>query len=196
MHSKKSGRNFMKISRRKFFGSTIGAAIGGSVLSSKSQASVPTLPVENKLQDTVKTTTICPFCAVGCGMTVYQKSGKIVNIEGDPDHPINEGALCSKGNAMLQVANSERRLSKVLYRASGSTEWEEKTWNWAISEIADRIKKIRDATFVKKEEKKIVNRTEGIASLGGAALDNEECYLLSKFMRSLGIVYLEHQARI
>jgi anaerobic selenocysteine-containing dehydrogenase len=120
----------------------------------------------------------------------------VINIEGDPDHPINEGSLCSKGMALFQIAVNERRLQKVKYRAPGSSEWEEKSWDWTLSEIAKRVKKTRDATFIQKEDDKIVNRTNGIACMGGAALDNEECYLLSKFARSVGITYLEHQARI
>jgi formate dehydrogenase major subunit len=97
---------------------------------------------------------------------------------------------------LYQVAVNERRAQKVLYRAPGSDHWEEKSWEWAIPEIAKRIKQTRDATFRKEENGKIVNRTEGIACLGGAALDNEECYLYSKLARAMGVTYLEHQARI
>jgi formate dehydrogenase major subunit len=133
---------------------------------------------------------------VGCGQIASVIDGKLVNLEGDPDHPINEGALCSKGAAVAQLHNNPRRLDKVLYRAPKSAKWEEKTWDWAIENIAAKVKKTRDATFRKDEDGKTVNRTDGIACLGGAALDNEECYLISKAMRSLGVVYLEHQARI
>lgn len=94
------------------------------------------------------------------------------------------------------MANNPRRLRTVQYRAPGSNQWEEKSWEWAIDRIAQNIKKTRDKTFLAKDGNNIVNRTEGIAILGGAALDSEECYLLSKFARSLGVVYLEHQARI
>ncbi len=148
------------------------------------------------------TTTICPFCAVGCSMIVNVKDGKIVNIEGDDKSPINRGSLCSKGEALIQVANNERRLKKVMYRAPGSAAWEEKSWDWALDRIARLMKETRDKTFVAKETDKkdgkqyTVNRTEGIAILGGAGLDNEECYLLSKFARSTGVVHLEHQARL
>ena len=142
-------------------------------------------------------TSICPYCGVGCGMIVASENGKIGNIEGDPDHPINQGALCAKGSAVFQVANNERRLGKVLYRAPGKANWEAKSWDWAITEIAKRVKTTRDATWVAKDgEGRVVNRTEAIAQLGGAAHDNEECYLLSKMARSLGLAYLEHQARI
>ena len=129
-------------------------------------------------------------------MVVSSKDGKVVNIEGDSEHPINEGSLCSKGMALFQVAVNDNRLQKVKYRAAGSDRWEEKSWQWAFAEIAERIKKTRDQTFVRTEGDKTVNRTEGIACLGGASLDNEECYLYSKLARAMGITFLEHQARI
>jgi formate dehydrogenase major subunit len=187
----------MKISRRKFLG-TAGATAVGGVLAAQNGYSETQSPIvsETDLKGAVKTTTICPYCGVGCGIVVYQKDGKIINVEGDPEHPINEGSLCSKGNALYQVANNDRRLQKVLYRAPGSSEWQEKSWDWALPKIAANIKATRDKTFREKEGDRVVNRTEGIACLGGAALDNEECYLLSKFMRGLGVTYLEHQARI
>lgn len=169
-----------------------------------------------------ETATICCYCSVGCGAIVSTADGKVINIEGDPDHPINEGTLCSKGQSLYQIANVDsgstgveyqapggtlytpkenvrntRRLTKVMYRAAGAKNWEEKDWDWAMKEIAKRVKATRDATFKEKDEKGItVNRTEGLAQLGGAAHDNEECYLLTKLARALGIVYLEHQARI
>ncbi len=128
----------------------------------------------------------------------------MVGLEGLPDSPINRASLCSKGQSIYQVGTSDRRLTKVRYRAPGGTEWEDKTWEEAIPAIARLIKDARDATFVETEEidvagtkKKVtVNRCEGIAHLGGAALDNEELYLESKFARGLGLVYIEHQARI
>jgi formate dehydrogenase major subunit len=149
-----------------------------------------------KTQGGTETTTICPYCGVGCGLIVTTKEGRILNIEGDPEHPVNEGSLCSKGMALYQLAVNERRLQNVRYRAPGSDRWEEKSWEWALPEIARRIKTTRDATFRATDGSKTVNRTEGIACLGGAALDTEECYLYSKLARALGIVYLEHQARI
>jgi formate dehydrogenase major subunit len=143
------------------------------------------------------TTTICPYCGCGCGAIVTAAGGKVVNVEGDPDHPINLGSLCSKGNALYQVANNERRLTKVKYRAPGATSWEEKDWEWAITKIAANIKRTRDATFIATDQQgRVVNRTEGIACIGGAALDNEECFAYSKLARSMGVVYIEHQARI
>lgn len=187
----------MNLSRRGFLGAVgaaaLGTAIGALGLTKKSQAA---RRPPFKLSETKESTTICPYCGVGCGLIVSTREGKLVGIEGDPDHPINEGALCSKGSSLFQVAQNERRLQSVRYRAAGSVEWEEKSWDWALSEIAKRIKKTRDATFVVKDKELVVNRTTGIACMGGAALDNEECYLYSKLARSLGVTYLEHQARI
>jgi formate dehydrogenase major subunit len=212
----------MKISRRGFL-KISGGATGGAVLGTfgvhlqTSKAYAEGL----KTQYAKESTTICPYCGVGCGqiVSVVEETGgpgdprfrgspydwrfqgstgkRIINIEGDPDHPINQGSLCSKGEALIQVANNERRMTKVLYRAPYSDKWEEKTWDWALPEIAKRIKKTRDENWLANDKDgKVVNRTEGIGGLGGAALDNEECYLWSKLARALGIVYLENQARI
>ena len=190
----------MGISRRKFLQSGALAAAGVALAGKPAEASVdaPTL----RTKGLATTTTICPFCAVGCGLVVQTAKGKIVNIEGDPDHPINQGALCPKGGALFQVANNERRLQKVKYRAAGSDRWEEKSWDWALDRIAARMKETRDRTFRateigKKDNKEyVVNRVEGMTFLGGAGLDNEECYLWSKFARAVGVVNLEHQARL
>jgi formate dehydrogenase major subunit len=149
-----------------------------------------------------ETPTICCFCAVGCGAIVASQGDRVVNIEGDPDHPINQGSLCSKGMALAQLNTVDgevnpRRLQKVKYRASGSSIWEDKDWGWAITEIASRVKQTRDAHFIETDgDGRTVNRVEAIASLGGAALDSEECSLIVKAMRALGLVYIEHQARI
>ena len=146
-----------------------------------------------------ETTSICPYCAVGCGLIVHtdKNTGKIINIEGDPDHPINEGALCAKGAALYQLAENPSRITQVLYRAPYSNQWETKSWDWALDRIAANVKKSRDGSFVHKDAKgQTVNRTEGIAHVGSAALDNEECWLLQGMMRALGLVYIEHQARI
>jgi len=145
--------------------------------------------------------TICPFCSVGCGLIIAtDEEGHITNSEGDPDHIVNRGALDPKSVAIRQLSNSPRRLHGVKHRAPGSRVWEEKSWDWAVSEIAQRIKKTRDESWVASVNVDgndvPVNRTEGIAWLGGAANNNEDCYLSSKLARSLGVVYLEHQARI
>jgi len=190
-----SRRDFLKVSTVFIGGITLsrcaslGFKMGGIEEYAKKDAA--------KIVKITPTTTICPYCAVGCGIIVHSSKGKVINTEGDPDHPINEGALCSKGSALYQIANNKNRLTKVLYRAPYSTKWEVKSWDWALDKIAKNIKKSRDASFVMKNEKgQIVNRTEGIASVGSAALDNEECWLYQKFLRGLGLVYIEHQARI
>ena len=145
-----------------------------------------------------QTTTICPYCAVGCGIIVHTIGGNVVNTEGDPDHPINEGSLCSKGMTVYQIShNNPNRLTKPLYRAPYGVEWKEVSWDFALDKVAKNIKKSRDRSFQQCDAKgQTANRTRGIASLGSAALDNEECYLYQKFLRSLGLVYIEHQARI
>lgn len=147
-----------------------------------------------------ESTSICCYCSVGCGLLVHTAkdgSGRTLNVEGDPDHPINEGSLCAKGASLYQLGENEDRITNVLYRAPYSDQWEIKSWDWALDRIAHRIKKTRDATFKQKNDKgQVVNRTEGIAHVGSAALDNEECWYLQAMMRSLGLVYIEHQARI
>ena len=188
----------MGVSRRDFLKGGGVAAAGLAVTGKPAQASVGKSTLRTKGLQT--STTVCPYCAVGCGMIVHTKDGKIVNIEGDPEHPINQGSLCSKGSALFQVANNERRLTKVQYRAPNSDKWEERSWDWTMQRIATLMKRTRDRNFVKQEkingEMYTVNRNEGMAMLGAAALDNEECYLLGKFARAMGVSYLEHQARI
>lgn len=141
---------------------------------------------------------VCPYCAVGCGMLVYAKQGKVIHIEGDPRSPINQGTLCPKGAATFGWATSELRMNEVLYRAPYSTRWERKPLDWAMERIAQLTKKTRDETFVHKlPDGKTVNHTLGIGHLGGATLDNEENYLIKKlFGGGLGMVWLENQARI
>lgn len=189
----------MPVSRRKFLQSVVGGSAAAALASSLAPAAPALAEVAGRTQQPGQkiTPTICPFCACGCGFLVTAVDGKVVNIEGDPQHPINRGASCSKGSAIAQIANNPKRLTKPLYRPPGGTQWQEVSWDWAIDRIARRIKATRDSTWVRFDATgKAVNRTEAIASIGGAALDNEECYLLSKAMRSLGLVYLEHQARL
>ncbi|NMC72659.1 MAG: formate dehydrogenase-N subunit alpha [Myxococcales bacterium] len=147
------------------------------------------------------TTTICPYCGVGCSaiVTSVQQDGKwrAIRVEGDPDHPINEGALCAKGSSLYQMCNGETRLRRVLHRKPGSDRFEAIDWATAAKRIARLVKDTRDATFAATNEAgKPVQRTTAIASLGSAALDNEECWLYQKMVRALGLVYIEHQARI
>ena len=157
--------------------------------------------------------TICNYCSLGCGMIACcdASTGLVTHIEGDPDHPINGGALCSKGSASAQFStvlnevNGElelnpKRLTKPLYREANDDKWVEKDWSWMIDTIAERIKTTRAAGFVDTETVPegiiTVNRCENIGFVGGAGLNNETCYLLVKLMRALGLVYIEHQARI
>lgn len=147
-----------------------------------------------------ETITICPYCAVGCGAIVHTSKkgdGRVINIEGDPDHVINRGTLCSKGAALSGLSENENRLLQPMYRAPYAKEWKPVSWDRALTEIAERVKKTRDATFTKKNDKgQVVNRTTDIVSVGSAALDNEECWIYQALLRALGLVYIEHQARI
>jgi formate dehydrogenase major subunit len=171
---------------------TTGTVAVGAITQAGCGPAVPPL----KTLGATATTTVCPFCGVGCGQVVSTQRDTVINIEGDPAHPISEGTLCSKGAAGIQVVNNPRRLQKVLYRAPGGKAWEEKTWDWALERIAARAKDTRDTTFKTTVDGRVVNRTEAIACLGGSALDNEEAYLLVKLMRAMGLVYIEHQARL
>jgi formate dehydrogenase major subunit len=139
---------------------------------------------------------VCPYCAVGCGQLLYVKDGKVIQIEGDPDSPISRGRLCPKGAATRTMVQSPTREYKVKYRRPYGTEWEELSLDRAMEMIADRVLKTRRETWLSQEKGKDVNRCEGIASLGGATLDNEENYLMKKLYTALGIVQVENQARI
>lgn len=201
----------MDVSRRDFLKITGGTLALGSVRSglSPEEAAAQELRIKNAKQ----TTTVCPYCSVGCSILIHTLDGKVVNVEGDPDSPINEGTLCPKGASLFQMANNETRLTKPLYRAPGALEWKEVEWEWALDQIARKVKDTRDRTFkvmskskvkekrpdgteVAVEKEFVVNRTDGIAHVGSAAMDNEECYLMQKLVRSWGLVYIEHQARI
>jgi anaerobic selenocysteine-containing dehydrogenase len=183
----------LRSTRRQFLkGLTTGAVAVGALTQSGCAPAIPPI----KTRGATATTTVCPFCGVGCGQVVSSRGGKVIHIEGDPDHPISEGTLCSKGAAGIQVVNNSRRLQKVLYRKPNGAKWEEKSWDWAFERIAARIKETRDKTFKTTIDGRVVNRTEYIACLGGSALDNEEAYLLVKLMKALGLVYVEHQARL
>lgn len=191
----------MNLDRRQFIQVTGAAAAGLAV----SRLGFDLKPVQAhaqmlKTKYAKETTTICCYCAVGCGAIVHTSrsgSGRVLNIEGDPDHVINRGSLCSKGASMRQLADNENRLTEPMYRAPNSTRWQKVSWDWALDRIARRVKETRDATFVSKNAKgQVVNRTTSIASVGSAALDNEECWIYQGLMRALGLVYIEHQARI
>jgi formate dehydrogenase major subunit len=142
---------------------------------------------------------ICPYCAVGCGQRVYVKDEQVVQIEGDPDSPISRGRLCPKGAASRELVTSPRREMKVKYRRPHGTEWEELDLETATDMIADRVIAAREATwedYVDGNRELKLNRTRGIAVLGGATLDSEENYLIKKLFTALGAIQIENQARI
>lgn len=145
---------------------------------------------------------VCPYCAVGCSLLAYTRQNaaggvQLLQIEGDPDSPINEGRLCPKGATAMQLALSPRRVESPQYRAPGATSWQSISWDAMLDKIAQNIKASRDATFVAVDGNgNTVNRTEGIAFAGGAAFSSEEGYFATKLMRGLGLVFLEQQARV
>ncbi len=187
-----SRRDFLKLS-----GATAGGLLlpAGFATAATAAGTELVFPLHKPIKEAA---TICPYCSCGCGLLIATgPDGHIINAEGDPDNPQNRGALDPKSISVRQLSTSPLRLKKPLYRAPGSAQFEEKSWDWMITEVAKRIKATRDATFAKTNANGVtVNRTSAVAFLGGAANNNEECYLASKLSRALGIVYLEHQARI
>jgi formate dehydrogenase major subunit len=141
---------------------------------------------------------ICPYCAVGCGQLIYSKAGQLIDIEGDPRSPINEGTLCPKGANAFQLAVNAHRVTHVLYRAPYSDHWEQKPLDWALEQIAQRVKAARDADFTTTDEQgRRLNSLRSVGTLGGATLEIEENYLIKKlFSGGLGVVSIENQARI
>jgi formate dehydrogenase major subunit len=193
----------MTISRRAFLQSslTVGAslsAFGFDVAPVAAQAR--TL----KISRTSETRSTCPYCSVSCGIIIHTLGDKaknaipqVVHVEGDPDHPINRGTLCPKGASLEQDILNDRRLLKPEVRRPGSDHWEDISWDRALDEIARLVKTTRDATFVERDASgRTVNRCEGIAFTGGCTDTNEFNYLVVKTMRSLGVCYLENQARV
>lgn len=199
----------MAISRRRFLKYSAAAALStafgglglaaGPVKGGGGGASVDRI-AQLKPEWSRQTKSVCCFCAVGCGLIVntgLSGSKRSLNIEGDPEHPTNEGTLCPKGGSIWQLTESSPRLTKVLYRKPYGEKWEAKSWDWALERIARRVKTDRDAAFqVKNAKGQLVNRCESIAHVGSSALDNEECWTLQALMRSLGLTYIEHQARL
>ena len=144
-----------------------------------------------------KTPSVCPYCAVGCGTSVYSRDGAIVDIEGNADSPINAGTLCPKGAATYALHVNPARWTTVKYRAPYASAWTDVTHEWAMERVAQRVRETRDRTFQEHDgDGRRVNRTMAIASLGGATLDNEENYLIAKLFRNVGTPYIENQARI
>jgi len=190
----------MDLSRRDFI-KLSGLTTGGMLLPRDIAAATKGMERFRLHKPIGETHTICCFCGVGCGAIVAAENGQVVNLEGDPDHPINRGSLCSKGMSLAQLHTvdgeiNSRRLNKVRHRKPGSSKWEEMEWGEAFERIAKLIKKTRDDHFNANAEDSSFNRLPAIASLGGASLDNEECSLIVKALRAMGLVYIEHQARI
>ncbi len=152
----------------------------------------------SRLRGATVTEGLCPYCAVGCGQLIYTKGGQLIDIEGNPDSPINEGTLCPKGANSFQLAVNPHRVTQVLYRAPFSDHWDTKPLDWALDQIAQRVKAARDADLTERTEAgRPLNAVRSIGTLGGATIDNEENYLIKKlFGGGLGIVSIENQARI
>jgi formate dehydrogenase major subunit len=224
----------VKVTRRQFL--KMSGALGGYLLTGPALwggGGLPEAYADVGPKTGTETTTICCFCGVGCGALVTVNNtpgdplfGKVVAVEGDPVHPINEGTLCSKGQAQFQTANQlvldtdlttkpkfalydgtpgkgvmpvwpgGKRLARVLYRPANGTKWRVVSWDWAMDTIAQRITATRAANWEETSGGMTVNRTRAIAALGGAAHDNQECYLMQKLWRGLGLVWVDHQARI
>jgi formate dehydrogenase major subunit len=189
------------LSRRSFIqATTIGGAVALGFDLSEARAEMREL----KISRTTETRSTCPYCAVSCGVIIHTLGDKaknvtaqVVHVEGDPDHPINRGTLCPKGASLYQDILNDRRLLKPQVRRPGSDHWEDISWDKAIDEIAHRIKKTRDETFVEQDKDgHTVNRCESIGFNGGCTDTNEFNYLVVKTMRSLGVCYLENQARV
>ena len=191
----------MELSRRDFFRlsatTATGTALGG--LAGLGADLAPTLAraEELRIKDAKTVPSICPYCSVGCATLVHTVDSKIVNIEGDPRSPFNEGTLCPKGAAIYQLHVNPNRPLKVLHRAAGASEWEVWDLERAMGRVAELVKKSRDETFIERlGNGKVVNMTPAVFSLGGATLDNEWNHVQQKLMRGLGVVAIENQARI
>jgi formate dehydrogenase major subunit len=174
-----------------------GTALSGLIASGANLAPVVAQAQQLRIAKAQVTPSVCPFCAVGCATLVHTVDGQIVNIEGDPRSPHNEGTLCPKGAATFQLHINPNRPTKVLHRASGATEWEVWDLERALDRVAELVKTARDAHFRERlQNGKLVNACTAVFSLGGATLDIEWNHLQQKLMRGLGLVAIENQARI
>ena len=194
----------MNVNRRDFLKLSGVSAAGAAVLLFADEKDALAKDLKNlRVASAKEVPSVCPHCSVGCGMIAYVKEGQLLQLEGNPDSPISEGSLCPKGAASMQFAydmvgkpNPLREL-KAKYRKPNAEQWEEIELDKALDMIAERVKVTRDKTFVETtKDGLVVNRTEGVAHIGSACVDNEEAYLITKLMRALGVVYLEHHARI
>jgi formate dehydrogenase major subunit len=191
----------MTVSRRDFLRFSVAAA-GGTALGGLAASGIDLAPVvaraqELRIRDAKTTPSVCPYCSVGCATLIHTLNGKIINIEGDPRSPHNEGTLCPKGAAIFQLHVNPNRPTQVLHRAPGALDWEVWDLERAMDRVAELVKKTRDETFIDTlANGKRVNMTPAIFSLGGATLDNEWNHLQQKLLRGLGVVAIENQARI
>ncbi|MCL1797350.1 MAG: hypothetical protein FWG24_03435 [Eggerthellaceae bacterium] len=199
----------MQTTRRGFLKAT-GLAFATSLaygLTNQSEAFALDADPEWKLVNTEEYTSICCYCSGGCGSLCSARDGELISVEGDPDHPINQGGLCAKGASMFQLRNvvdektrkvipNPNRVTRPRVRKPGASAWEEISWDEAIASIARRVKDTRDTTFVEMDQGVIANRCDGMASLGGSQQHSEEEYGIVKIMRTLGIVALDNQARV
>ena len=192
----------MDVDRRAFIkagsGAIVASVLGFDVRPAYAQSK------ELKIARTTETRSTCPYCSVSCGVIIHtlgdqakNVTPQVVHVEGDPDHPINRGTLCPKGSSLHQDILNDRRLLKPKVRRAGSDHWEDITWDQAIDEVARHIKKTRDESFIATDAQgRTVNRCESIAWNGGCTDTNEFNYLVVKSMRSMGLTYIENQARV
>jgi formate dehydrogenase major subunit len=193
----------MEASRRAFLKVAVIGGASATVLGFDLKPAYAQLG-ELKIARAAETRSTCPYCAVGCGVIIYTLGDRaknvtpqVIHVEGDPDHPTNRGTLCPKGSSLEQDMLNTRRLTKPQVRRPGATEWQDISWDNALDEIARWTKNTRDATFVEKDaDGHTVNRCEGISFIGGCTDTNEFNYVAIKAMRSMGLVYLENQARV
>jgi formate dehydrogenase major subunit len=188
------------VTRREFLGMSAGALGAGSALGFDVREATQ-VRQRLRIEGATVSRSVCPYCAVGCSLLAYTRRTnghtELLQIEGDPDSPVNEGTLCPKGASSLQLAVSRRRVPGPLYRAPGKREWQRVSWEFTLDRLARNIKASRDRTFVTQDgDGNTVNRCEGIAFAGGAAFSSEEGYFAAKVMRGLGAIHLEQQARV
>jgi formate dehydrogenase major subunit len=188
-----SRRQFLRVSAGVSAGTAVGTLAGLGVTLTPAMVHAQHL----RIKDAKVTPSVCPYCSVGCATLIHTIDGKIVNIEGDPRSPVNEGTLCPKGAAIYQLHVNPNRPTRVLHRAPGATQWEVWDLERAMQRVAELVKKTRDETFIERlPDGKLVNMTPAIFSLGGATLDNEWNHIQQKLLRGLGVVAIENQARI
>ena len=193
----------MEVTRRQFL--QLGAAGAGGLAVSPlgfDLTLATRIKQDLRIEGATVSHSVCPYCAVGCALLAYTRKStngqvELLQIEGDPDSPVNEGRLCPKGASALQLAVSRRRVTSPMYREPGATEWRQVSWDFALDTLAKNVKASRDRTFVTTDGNgNTVNRCEGIAFAGGAAFSSEEGYLATKVCRGFGFVFLEQQARV